>query len=165
MLILFMKISFFKYLFLFGFVVLFLACVKKTSYPTVPEIEYQAFYPYAGDSADIQIKFTDGDGDIGGTDSDSTRNFWATYYYKDSVTQTYRAYTECPNGCDTLRTGYVIKAPSAAYIGKPISGEVNVRLQQFRHSKKVKNIKYVIYLYDAAGNKSNVVTTPEIAVP
>ncbi|MCD6019815.1 MAG: hypothetical protein K0S53_2936 [Bacteroidetes bacterium] len=159
-----MKGSFFKYLLFFGITWAVLACVKKTSYPTVPEIEYQAFYPYAGDSADIQIKFTDGDGDIGGAESDSTRNFWVTYYYRDSVTNNYTAYYIAQDN-DTLRTGYVIKAPSDAYKGKPISGEVNVRLQQLRHSKKIKNIKYVIYLFDAAGNKSNVVTTPEITIP
>lgn len=159
-----MKRSFFKYLLFFGFIGIVIACVKKTSYPTVPEIEYQAFYPYAGDSADIQIKFTDGDGDIGGGETDSTRNFWVTYYYKDTVTNKYTAYYIAQDN-DTLRTGYVIKAPNSEYKGKPISGEVNVRLQQFRHSKKVKNVKYVIYLYDAAGNKSNVVTTPEIPVP
>lgn len=159
-----MKRTFFKYLLFFGFISLIMACVKKTSYPTVPEIEYQAFYPYAGDSADIQIKFTDGDGDIGGSETDTTRNFWVTYYYQDTVTSNYTAYYIAEDN-DTLRTGYLIKAPGESYKGKPISGEVNVRLQQFRHSKKVKNVKYVMYLYDAAGNKSNVVTTPAIAVP
>jgi hypothetical protein len=58
----------------------------------------------------------------------------------------------------------VVKAPEDSYKGKPISGEVSVRLQQLRHSKKIKNIKYVIYLFDAAGNKSNIVTTPELYV-
>ncbi|MES2567106.1 MAG: hypothetical protein V4565_09590 [Bacteroidota bacterium] len=160
-----MKRSFLKYFLFFGTIsIVVFSCVKKTSYPTVPEIEYKAFYPYAGDSADIQIKFTDGDGDIGGSESDSTRNFWVTYYYKDSVTNNYTAYYIAQDN-DTLRTGYIIKAPSDGYKGKPITGEVNVRLQQLRHSKKIKNIKYVVYLYDASGNKSNVITTPEISLP
>lgn len=60
-----MQKSFFKYLLLVIVGAAFLlACVKKTTYPTVPEIDYKAFFPYVGDSADIQIKFTDGDGDI-----------------------------------------------------------------------------------------------------
>lgn len=160
-----MKRSFFKYLLFFSIVgAIVFACVKKTTYPTTPEIEYQAFYPYVGDSADIQIKFKDGDGDIGGSETDSTRNFWVTYYYKDTVTNKYTAYYIQQDN-DTLRTGYTIKSPSAAFKGKPISGEVNVRLQQLRHSKKIKNIKYVIYLFDQSGNKSNVITTPEINVP
>ena len=160
-----MKISFFKYLLLFVIVsVVFYACVKKTTYPTIPEIEYYSFNPYIGDSADLQIKFKDGDGDIGVPASDTTRTLWITYYYKDTITQKYRAYTSCANNCDSLRTGYIVKAPKDSYAGKPITGELSTRLQQFRHSKKIKNVKYVIYLFDKAGNKSNVLTTPELTV-
>lgn len=160
-----MSKSFLKYL-LFAFVgsAILLACVKKNSYPTLPEIEYKDFFPYVGDSADLQVKFTDGDGDIGVNENDSTRTFWVTYYYKDTITNKYVGYYR-PLFNDTLRTGYIIKLPEDSYKGKPISGEISVRLQQLRHSKKIKNVKYVIYLYDAAGNKSNVITSPEITVP
>jgi hypothetical protein len=136
------------------------SCVKKKSYPTVPEIEYKDFFPFVGDSADLQAKFTDGDGDIGVNEEDSTRTFWVTYYYKDTVTNKFVGYYR-PLFNDTLRTGYIVKMPNDSYKGKSVSGEISVRLQQFRHSKKIKNVKYVIYLLDKAGNKSNVVTTPE----
>lgn len=158
-----MKVSFFKYLLLIIFGIIVFACVKKTSYPNVPIIEYKNFLPFVGDSADIQIKFTDGDGDIGVGESDSTRTFWVTYYYKDTITNNYTAYFQQLFN-DTLRTGYIVKSPSDSYKGKPISGEVSVRLQKFRHSRKIKNVKYVIYLFDAAGNKSNVITSPEFNV-
>ena len=136
------------------------SCVKKKSYPTVPEIEYKDFFPFVGDSADLQTKFTDGDGDIGVSEEDSTRTFWVTYYYKDTITNKFVGYYR-PLFNDTLRTGYIVKMPNDSYKGKSVSGEISVRLQQFRHSKKIKNVKYVIYLLDKAGNKSNVVTTPE----
>lgn len=156
---------FFNYLFIFAFIAVVLySCVKKTTYPTTPEIVYKDFIPYEGDSADLQIKFKDGDGDIGVTsDSDSTKTLFYTYYYKDTVTQKYRAYYSALFN-DTLRTGYIVKIPTDEYKGKTISGEISVRLQQFRHSKKIKNVKYVIYLLDNAGNKSNVLTTPELSV-
>ena len=159
-----MKASFFKYLFIFsvlGFITY--ACVKKTTYPTTPEIEFADFIPFVGDSADLKVKFTDGDGDIGVSDNDSTRNFWYTYYYLDTTNQTYTGYYR-PLFNDTLRLGYIIKAPSDSYKGKPISGEISVRLQKFRHIKQIKNVKYVFYLFDEASNKSNVVTTPAITV-
>ena len=156
-----MKHIFFKYLLFCSIVcVTLLACVKKASYPTIPVIEYKDFFPFVGDSADLQAKFTDGDGDIGVIDEDSTRTFWVTYYYKDTITNKYVGYYRA-NEQDTLRTGYIVKTPDDSYKGKPISGEINVRLQQFRHSKKIKHVKYVFYLVDKAGNKSNVVTTPE----
>ncbi len=140
------------------------ACVKKTTYSTTPEISFNSFIPYTGDSADIDINFKDGDGDIGVSSSDSTRTMWINYYYKDTITQKYIAFCYgC--GTDSLKTSYVIRAPKDSYLGKPISGEIIVRLQQYRHSRKIKNIKYVVYLYDKAKNKSNVIETPEILVP
>lgn len=163
-----MKVSFFKYLFVFSVIgMIVYSCVKKTTYPTTPTIEYKDFIPYAGDSADLKVSFTDGDGDIGVQENDSTRNFWYTYYYLDTVTNKYRAYSMVnliTGNVDTLRLGYIIKSPSDSYKGKPISGEISVRLQKFRHIKQVKNVKYVFYLFDEAGNKSNTVTSPEITV-
>ncbi len=157
--------SFINYLFIFGIVsVVVFSCVKKTTYPKDPQIEYKDFFPFQGDSGEIQIKFTDGDGNIGAQAEDTTRNLFVTYYYLDTLTHRYVGYySQIFN--DTLRTGYVVRAPSDSYEGKPISGEVSVRLQQYRHSKKIKNVKYVIYLYDKDGNKSNVITTPELSVP
>lgn len=140
------------------------ACIKRKTYSNTPEIEYKAFYPYPGDSADFVIKFNDGDGDIGTDDGDTTKTFYVNYYYKDTVTGKYVGYFS-PFLNDTLRTGYIIKKPSNEYLGKPISGEISVRLQQYRHSKKIKHVKYVTYLFDKKGKKSNVVTTPEITVP
>lgn len=160
-----MKKSFVNYLFFSGLLgMIVLSCVKKTTYPKDPQIEYKDFFPFPGDSGEIQIKFTDGDGNIGVSAEDTTRTLFVTYYYKDTISQKYVGYySQIFN--DTLRTGYVVRAPEDSYQGKPISGEVSVRLQQYRHSKKIKNVKYVIYLYDKDGNKSNVVTTPELSVP
>jgi hypothetical protein len=140
------------------------ACVKKTTYSTTPEISFNSFTPYVGDSADIDINFKDGDGDIGVGSNDSMRTMWINYYYKDTVTQKYVAFCYgC--GTDSLKTSYVIRAPKDSYLGKPISGEIIVRLQQYRHSRKIKNIKYVVYLFDKAGHESNIIETPELIVP
>jgi hypothetical protein len=158
-----MKTSFFKYLLLILSASIVFACVKKTSYPATPDIKFKDFLVFDGDSADIQVKFTDGDGDIGVSDGDSTRTFWVTYYYKDTISNNYTAYYSSFNN-DTLRTGYIIKSPNDSYKGKPISGEISVRLQQLRHSRKIKNVKYVIHLYDEAGNKSNVISSPEFTI-
>lgn len=160
-----MKTSFFNYLFISAFtLVVVYSCVKKNNYPTTPEIEYKDFYTFQGDSAYLQIKFKDGDGDIGVEDGDSTKTLFYTYYYFDTVVQKYHAYYSSLFN-DTLRTGYIVKTPTDNYLGKPISGEIGVKIQQYRHSKKIKKTKYVIYMLDRAGNKSNVITTPEYTSP
>ena len=140
------------------------SCVKKKTYSQSPQVEFKDFILFAGDSADMVISFSDGDGDIGKVAGDSTQNLWMNYYYKDTLTGKYRAYYDHTNN-DSLRTGYIIRKPSDNYEGKPISGEVAVRIGKYRHSVKIKAIKYVIYMYDNQGNKSNVLTTPELLVP
>lgn len=159
-----MRISFYKYLFTIVIAGVFIfSCVKKKSYPTIPEVDYKDFVYFTGDSADLTATFTDGNGDIGVSEGDSTRTFWYTYYYFDTITQKYRAYyNQLFN--DTLRIGYIVNKPNDSYKDKPISGEIKVRMQKFRHITQIKKVKYVFYLYDAAGNKSNVITSPELIV-
>ena len=157
-----------KYVFaLFLLAGLYYSCVKKTTYLLTPEIEYKSFtylpIPSAPDSAMMVITYKDGDGDIGKEADDQTYNLYMNYYYKDTVTQKYVAYYSLAT--DSLKTGYTIRRPDVSYKGKPISGEVAVGISKCRHSKKYKLIKYVIYMYDNAGNKSNVITTPELSVP
>lgn len=160
-----MKKSFLQILFIAGMLMfVFNACVKKKDYPKIPSIEYKDFIPYTDESGDLQIKFSDGNGDIGVNEGDSTKTFFVTYYYQDTVSKKFVGYYSTAIN-DTLRTGYIINTPSDAYLNKPISGEISVRLQQFRHSRKIKHIKYVMYLMDKEGNKSNVVTSPDITVP
>lgn len=143
---------------------LYSACVKKKSYSQSPEIEFKSFEPYSGDTADITIAFSDGNGDIGKAQEDQTKNMFMTYYYFDTITSKYTAFYK-PELLDTLRMDYTIRKPNDSYNGKPISGEVMIRINEYRHSKKIKKIKYVIYILDNANNKSNVLTTPEIIVP
>jgi hypothetical protein len=159
-----MKTYFNRYLFIFFIIIgLSYSCIKKNTYTLTPAIEFSDFIPYTDESADLKILFNDGDGDIGVDANDTTLSLFTTYYYYDTVALKYRAFLKTsPN--DTLRSNYIVKAPTDAYKGKPISGEISVRLQQYRHSTKIKKIKYVVYLLDKAGNKSNVITTPELNV-
>ena len=153
-----------KYLFVLILPVsLYFSCVKKKTYLISPEIAYKNFTPFKGDSADMAVTFSDGDGDIGKDPGDSTKNLYMNYYYKDTITQKFIAFYSTTT--DSLKTGYTIRKPDVSYKGKPISGEVNVRISKYRHSAKIKTVKYVIYMYDNAGNKSNIVITPEFAVP
>ncbi|HWY11498.1 MAG TPA: hypothetical protein VN026_09240 [Bacteroidia bacterium] len=140
------------------------ACVKKKTFSQKPEITYKSFTPFVGDSADMVIGFSDGDGNIGAAIGDTTKNLFMNYYYKDTISQKFVAFYDA-FGNDSLKTGYTIRKPSDSYEGKSISGEVAVRISKYRHSKRIKTIKYVIYMFDEKGNKSNVLTTPELTVP
>ncbi len=162
-----MKFKLKHIIYLVALIFIYNACAKKKTYSQNPEIEYKSFIPYLyplGDSAILTINFADGNGDIGKTLEDTTKNLFMTYYYKDSVTQKYTAYFD-PQINDTARNPFTIRKPNDSYNGKPISGEVAVRIPAYRHSKKIKNLLYVIYIFDNAGNKSNILSTPVLIVP
>jgi hypothetical protein len=148
-----------------GLLACFYACVKKKTFSQSPEIEYKSFTPYGlTDTADLVLGFSDGDGDIGKDKEDKTNNLFYTFYYFDTVTKVFRAdYNAVLN--DTTRVPYTIRKPIDDYNGKPISGEIAIKINGYRGSKTRKRIKYVLYMFDNANHKSNVLTTPEIQVP
>jgi len=136
---------------------------KLKTFSQTPVIEYKSFNPLLGDTAaDLVITFSDGDGDIGKEKEDKANNLFMTYYYFDGTK--FRAFFDSFNN-DTLRIPYTIRKPIDDYEGKPISGEVAVKLNQYRPTKTHKRIKYVMYMLDNANHKSNVLTTPELQVP
>lgn len=159
-----MKLKIKHILLLVAATALYPACVKKKSYSQSPEIEFKSFVPFAGDTADFTITFSDGDGDIGKAQEDQTKNMFMTYYYLDTLTGKYVAKYDF-NNSDTVRLDYIIRKPKDEYTGKPISGEVLVRINEYRHSKKVKKLKYVVYIVDNANHKSNILTTPALDAP
>jgi hypothetical protein len=155
-----------KYLIFFTVVITgFNSCVKKKNYQKNPVLEYKSFTPLLGDTAaNLVIGFTDGNGDIGKEQEDKTNNLFMTYYYFDATSNKFVAIYD-PFIKDTTRIPYTIRKPSDDYNGKSISGEIAVRINQYRPSKTQKRIKYVMYLIDNAGNKSNILSTPELIVP
>ncbi len=148
-----------------GLMACFYACVKKKTFSQKPEIEFKSFTPLLGDTAaELVIGFSDGDGDIGKDKEDKAINLFMTYYYFDTVTNNFHAfYSSFTN--DTVRIPYTIRKPIDDYEGKSISGEVAVKINQYRPTKAHKRIKYVMYLLDNANNQSNVLSTPELQVP
>ena len=141
------------------------ACVKKKSFSQSPEIEFKSFTPYGtSDTADLVIGFSDGDGDIGKDKEDKANNLFMTYYYFNTDSNRFTAfYSSLIN--DTLRLPYTIRKPIDDYNGKPISGEVAVKINGYRASKTHKRIKYVLYILDNANHRSNLLATPELDVP
>jgi hypothetical protein len=139
-------------------------CVKKKTYTNIPAIEFKSFIIRADTAADLTITFTDGDGDIGREADDNTYNLYMTYYYYDPTSGKFVArYSQSFN--DTIRNPAIIRRPKDYQPGKPISGEITENISSYRHSVTVKRLKYVVYIFDNAGHKSNMLVTPEIAAP
>jgi hypothetical protein len=156
---------------------LFASCLKREEFPPQPVIEYKDFIKYGNDSAEFIFKFTDGDGDIGLTESDTFGNFApnAPYYYNFSMTyfykdgsgnfQPYDAIDSTPAVMDTLKNGYRIPYITPEGQNKVLDGEIRVKLLAPYIPIFDKNFKFDAFIYDRSLNKSNVISTPELTPP
>ena len=160
-----MNRSLFTY-FLFIGVLISSSCIKEKSYPTTPAIKFKSFSHSGLDSANIIISFTDGDGDIGLTQGDTTGdfnskskyyyNFYIRYLYK-AADGSFKAYVPTP-GADTLDFKYRIpKLLTGQQQKKALSGDIKVKL--YAPFAVHDTIQYDIYIYDKALHKSNTVNT------
>jgi hypothetical protein len=128
------------------------ACINPPDYPTVPQIEFDSLTKTyvkglpALDSITFYISFTDGDGDLGPVNNDTTPNL----LFKDS------------------RTGFIngFQFPFITPEGnvKDISGTIAYTFSPFDcvPGKNLDTFFYTISILDRAGNISNEVTTPDI---
>lgn len=155
------------------FVLIFLAtlfitaCVKKPTADPVPKIDFvdfQAWTSGGNDTAQLAFSYEDGDGNLFRDESAHGPNFVATFYYLNSATQKFTAIMD-PITNDTARiTQTIVQPKDASYKGKSVKGNIYIPLDPFRSGDSVKIFKYVFFMEDESGNKSNIVTTPQISI-
>jgi hypothetical protein len=155
-----------RILFKYSFVLTCLAialysCVKKKTYTTSPEIEFKNFYKVSQEVYEMTFTYKDGDGDIGKDQEDQTSNLSVTYHYFDNDSSKFCTISV---NKDTS-THYTIRKTESFAMGKPVLADVTILLNPYRHADYAKRVKYTIFMTDNAGNKSNVITTPEIVTP
>jgi hypothetical protein len=164
-----------SYLALFIILTSSLGCIKEKQFPREPIIEFQDFINYVSprgtvDSADCIIKFTDGDGDVGLMEGDtsSPANLRLKYLYKNLTDGKFYPMDgiDSTTVLDTLYFDYRIPnlTPDGQY--KALDGSIKAKFRTspvFYPGHKV--VKFEIVLRDRAGNKSNMITTNEITLP
>ncbi len=152
--------------------VLLSSCIKEENYPDIPEIGFKSMQlMYANDSAVyptrgiLSITFQDGNGDIGLRPKDTLPpyNKGGDYYYNYVIRYFEKrdtGYTEV-----ILDPPYSARLPilNQGYEGKPIKGII-VDTLAMDPSPDYDTIRFELFIYDRALNKSNVVTTPGIVL-
>lgn len=138
----------------------FSSCLKKTEYPVEPIIKYVDFIP-SGDSARFIFSFTDGDGDIGVSQSDTVAPYDYNMFLK---------YFEKQNGIfveilPTVPFNYRIPVITPEGQNKTLEGEIAIRINFYYNPfSPYDTIKYSAYIMDRALHKSNTIETREIIV-
>lgn len=150
------------------------SCLKPVSYPVEPFITYKEFAA-VGDSANLYIEFTDGDGDIGLTENeiyppyDSSSIYYYNLFIKyfEKVDGVWQPGKTIPAGED-IEFNYRIQYIEPQGQNKALKGEIRVMLQPFYYnpvSPDSDTIKYSIQMCDRALHMSNVVESEEIVRP
>lgn len=156
---------------------LFSACKKTKSVSSIPEISYNSFTKYGKDSALISINFKDGDGDIGLNQPDTAspfnskspyyNNLFMVYYYKGSDGNFHRYFEVLIN--DSIDFRYRVPNITPKGKNKSLEGEIKVVLKPVYYAIAASPahtlIRYQIYIYDRALNKSNVIVSDDISIP
>lgn len=158
------------------------SCHKEPEFPKEPVIKYvdlQKIPTSEGidDKGILKISFTDGDGDIGLAQSDTTPpydknsmyyyNFIIKYFekqkgvFKEIVVSTYNYQTGL---FDTLSFNSRIPILNASGDEKPLEGDIELELFINNYASKYDTIQFKMYIIDRALHKSNEVSSPEIVI-
>jgi hypothetical protein len=134
------------------------SCQKKEQFSEIPHIEYKDFVQFT-DSAQLTLTFTDGDGDLGLPDADSTHNCFVKYFEKQNG-----KFVEI-----NFSPPFKFKIPMLTQAGKTksLQGEIRLSISPFNYDflSDFDTIRYEIYVIDRANHESNHVTTPEFITP
>jgi hypothetical protein len=147
------------------------SCKKEQGYSIIPDIQFQG-YSLLSDASGIDttliltLSFTDGDGDIGLSQSDTLPPFnIKSQYYYDFFTDFY----ERQYGILTLKhlnPPYNFRLPLITIMGsnKNIKGTilVNYSFTKNGYTSKFDTIALQVYIVDRDLHKSNVIMTPDI---
>jgi hypothetical protein len=161
-----------------AFSVAFLSCKKESNFSVVPIITFKEFKKFGLDSATCTISFTDGDGDIGLAQFDTTapynlnskyfNNLYMVYYYRDS-TGTWKPFDTKPSTTqiDTFYHAYRIPYLTQDGQRKSLEGDIRVRLDAPFLPAVPGNpaFKFKIVLIDRALHTSNEVDTGPLTYP
>lgn len=151
---------------------LYSSCVKKENYPNVPVITFNSYQPFLSgltvDSAYLRVNFTDGNGNIGYPSQQTGVNpdFYIVAMVYVNSTKTY----------DSLYTfPYLVPDITPTGSDKELNGIIQINLEGAIQNNILDlasefpagyanfyDIEFKIWMFDRAGNKSNVLITPPI---
>lgn len=163
--------TFLPLLFVFGLTFLLQNCRKPEEFPPVPHIEFVSFtkIPTANgidNKGLLTIFFTDGDGDMGLSESDTLSPFdpESEFHYNFFI-----HYFEKKNGTfEKIDLPFTLNSRipilNTSKNNRPLKGEIEIELFINNILSPYDTIRFECQICDRALNKSNIITTPEIVI-
>lgn len=154
--------------------VLLASCLKKQEFPNEPQITLKSLQIVA-DTAFLVLGFTDGDGNFGLRQSDTTgvfaqcinkTNLYCEYYELQNGNWQHIIIDACdePNDSDVP---YHYRIPFAEPSGqnKVQMGEIEVKIANWYLPSEQDTVRFQIQIADQSLNRSNVVVTQSLVKP
>jgi len=147
------------------------SCLKKESFPPEPAIEFKSFKTYP-DSARLVLGFTDGDGNLGLNQEDTTGQFCTVgclYYFN-----MFCEYYELQNGTWThipldpfTQIPFYYRIPLLEPTGqnKTQQGEISVAMPAYYLLSDYDTCRFLVHVVDRSLNESNSVWTKSFIKP
>ncbi len=158
---------------------LYSSCVKKENYPNYPVITYNTFIPFgpcgAPDSAYLRVNFTDGNGQIGypAGQEGAPLDFFIIPMMFNTNTLKYDTikHENVANTADTVTVwAYAIPYITPSGSDKALNGIIQINFETSikdnisqTNGHDYTKLEFSVWMYDRAGNKSNVLTTPPVS--
>ncbi|MCB9226981.1 MAG: hypothetical protein R2836_10075 [Chitinophagales bacterium] len=156
----------------FGLLTGLWACVAEPKYPNEPHIEYVSVstteeYVQTSVFASLTISFTDGNGDLGGSEAENPSCNSNCEYLSDSSCYNDKYYSAfIIDSRDSCFQSFQLPDLTPTGNVKAISGEVD--LSFFLNKKTSPNpadtVFYYVIIRDRSGNYSNIVRTDDIVL-
>ena len=150
------------------------SCMKKETYPIIPHIEFAGFtklvHPLGFDTLGIlRITYTDGDGDLGISQFDTTAyNFFVAYYVmKDGALVPGTVYNNISGKFDTINFNNRFGPLTPDDYSGCINGEIEDTIKPLydpRSTAAFDTIQFRVHMVARAGHPSATVITPLIVV-
>ena len=154
-------------LFLIGSLV-FSSCAKKETFSIIPAITFKSLTSNNLDSAIMEVNFTDGDGDIGylGNLAEAQPDFFIEYL-RDSAGAFVPMLIDNGSGFVPVMNTQKIPDVTPAGKDKSLTGTIRVNMENWTQGLPIAGdtLEFNVWIFDRAGHKSNVITTPEVIVP
>lgn len=153
--------------------VVFLAsCLKKEEIPPVPRLTFNSIQNF-GDSIKVLVDFTDGDGNFGLEQGDTTGvfddclrsfNLYAEYYEKNNGVWVQTVLDPCEN---PNAVPFYYRVPWAKPTGQDPSqqGTITLLMKTYFIPSENDTIKFDIKIVDRDLQESNLISTSEIVKP
>ena len=162
------------------------SCLNKENFSEIPVIEYKSLQ-VKGSDIEVQISFTDGDGDVGFKDGEEQFPYGPCdeYHYNLLVDPYYLLDGKFVKGTvlDYSSKCYPKPLPDTGYFpdtlgyyyrlayivpegkDKSLQGDIYITLNEVMNEFPNDTIRFSIYMYDRSLHKSNVVQTEAVITP